>query len=114
MNMNSTNYKAWREEQQAKDKYAYCSFDAFKREFPEVKEYECYLLDPNTKLSHIEGEPLLVTDCLGEACSFVFNLFKNEGIESCVWQERGQSYREYYRKPTYHAKRAKNGQFAKA
>jgi hypothetical protein len=47
-------------------------------------EYECYLLDPNTKMSHIEGEAMFKTNELHEASLFVHNLFFKDGINACV------------------------------
>lgn len=86
------------------------SYDRYKDLFG-VKEYEVFRLDPNTKLSHIEGEaPLLSTDRLDEACAFIYNAFHNEGLELCVWQERSQGYCDYYRKSP---KRDRKGRFAK-
>jgi hypothetical protein len=89
-------YAQWRQEQIAKGEFA--SFDWYKQEFPEVKEYVCVYLDPNCKLNHEEdAEILFATDNLGEACTFVYNKFKQEKRDIAVWQERSQGYREVYK-----------------
>lgn len=79
-----------------------------------LREYQVYVLDPDTKMSHIEGEPLLDTDSLGEASVFIYDAFKENGRELCIWQERSQGYRGYYRATNKHDKRAKDGKFTKA
>lgn len=76
-------------------------------------EYQVFQLDPNTKMSHIEGEPLLETNSLGEACVYCYDAFKKEGLELCVYQPRTEGYREYYRHSNKHSTRASNGRFAK-
>ncbi len=76
-------------------------------------EYQVFQLDPNTKMSHIEGEPIMETNNLAEACVYVYNAFKNEQLELCVFQPRTQCYREYYRHSNKHSTRAANGKFTK-
>lgn len=80
-------------------------------EAQETFEYECYLLDPNTTMSHIEGEAMLKTNELHEACSFVYNLFIKDGTEACVYQPRLDAYRDSYRKSEF--SRDKKGRFTK-
>ena len=90
------------------------SFDRYKFEFPEAKEYQVFRLDPNTKMSHIEGAPLLETNDQSEAHSFIYDAFKNEGLELCIFQPRNQGYVGYYRKMPHDGQpRAKNGRFGK-
>ncbi len=112
--MDKPTYTAWKEQQQAKGTWAPTSFDAYRREFPEVKEYVCVLLSPDHKLFHFEQVPLLETNDLGEACVFVYNLFNTTGQECAVFQERSAGYCEVYQHKTYHNKRARNGRFVKA
>jgi hypothetical protein len=112
--MDKLTYTDWKAQQQAKEGWNPTSFDAYKREFPEVKEYICVVLSPDHKLYHLPQTPLLETDCLAEACGFVYNLFKNEGIECAVFQERIDGYREHYQHKAYHDKRGRNGRFVKA
>jgi hypothetical protein len=103
-------YEAWRATQQ----WPHTSFDSYLFAHPEVREYQVFRLDPTTKMSHIEGEPLLETDNLAEACTFIYDAFRNEGAELCVFQPRTQGYCDYYRKSNKHAKRASTGRFVKA
>ena len=76
-------------------------------------EYQVYHLDPNTKMSHIESAPLLDTDRLDEACSFIHEAFKNEGLELCIFQPRSNGYCGYCRKPQ-NTRDRKTGRFTKA
>jgi hypothetical protein len=77
-------------------------------------EYQCFDLDPRYKLAHADDAPVLLeTDCLAEACTFVYNRFKETGIECAVWQPRSKGYREVYQHKTYHSKRGPNGRFVK-
>ena len=71
-------------------------------------EYECYLMDPATKMSHVEGEPLLKTNCLAEASGFIYKFWLDNKVDVCIYQSRIESYRGYYRAP----KRDKKGRFA--
>jgi hypothetical protein len=90
------------------------SYDSFKMCRPDIFEYQVFELDLDTKMSHIEGEPLLETDSLGEASVFIYEAFKNEGRELCVFQPRHNDYRGYYRKSNKHSTRNRAGQFTKA
>ena len=76
-------------------------------------EYQCVDLDPNFKLFHGDNKPLLETNCLAEACGFVYNRFKELGIECAVFQPRTQGYREIYRNTNRHTKRDAAGRFVK-
>ena len=89
------------------------SFDVYRREFPSVKEYVCVDLDPSFKLSHGDNQPLLETDDLAEACFFVYNRFKELGIECAVYQQRTDGYREIYQHTNRHSKRDASGRFVK-
>ena len=91
------------------------SYDVYRREFPEVREYEVHRLDPNCKMAHIEGVvPFLITDCLAEAHGYIYEMFTKEGLELCIFQPRNNGYAGWYRHSNRHSKRAKNGQFTKA
>lgn len=79
-----------------------------------TKEYQVFALDPNTKMSHIESAPILETDRLDEACAYIYDAFRNEGLELCVFQPRSNGYRDYYRHTNKHSKRNSAGQFTKA
>jgi hypothetical protein len=60
-------------------------------------EYQCFYLNPDFKLAHDDdAEVLFETDNLAEACTFVYNLFKQEKRDIAVYQPRSQGYREYY------------------
>jgi hypothetical protein len=92
-------YQDWKKEQIAKGEFT--SYDWYKQEFPQVKEYVCVYLDPECKLYHADdAEILFQTDNLGEACTFVYNLFKQEKRDIAVYQERSQGYREVYKNKT--------------
>ncbi len=110
-------YADWKEQELARCREArvlpFLSFDEYARRTG-AKEYICVVLSPDHKLFHLPQEPLLATDCLAEACCFVYDLFKKEGVECAVYQERSQGYRSTYQHSNKHTKRAKNGQFIKA
>ncbi len=73
-------------------------------------EYQCFYLNPEYKLAHDDdAEVLFETDNLAEACTFVYNLFKQEKRDIAVYQPRSQGYREYYQNKLRDAK----GRFAK-
>ena len=76
-------------------------------------EYQCVDLDPAFKLSHGDNKPLLETDCLAEAGSFVYRRFRELGIECAVFQPRAQGYREIYQHTNRHTKRGADGRFVK-
>lgn len=76
-------------------------------------EYQCVDLDPNFKLFHGENPALMETDRLDEACFFVYNRFKETGIECAVYQPRAKGYREIYRHSNKHNKRDASGRFIK-
>ena len=97
------NFQEWKQEQKAKGEFA--SFDWYKEAFPEVKEYVCVYLNPEYKLGHDDdAEILLATDNLGEACTFVYNKFKEEKRDIAVFQERSQGYRSVYKNKPRDAK----------
>jgi hypothetical protein len=90
------NYQDWKARQIANNDFT--SYDWYKAEFPEVKEYVCVYLNPEYKLGHDDdAEILLATDCLAEASTFIYNNFKQLGRDIAVWQERSQGYRGVYR-----------------
>lgn len=76
-------------------------------------EYQCYDLDPNFKLFHGDNPVLLETDCLAEACTFVYNRYRELNIECVVYQPRTKGYREIYKHQTTHSKRGSDGRFVK-
>jgi hypothetical protein len=89
------NYQVWKQEQIAKG--GYTSFDRYRDEFPEVKEYQCFYLNPDYKLAHDDdAEVLFETDNLAEACTFVYNRFKQEKRDIAVYQPRTEGYRGHY------------------
>jgi hypothetical protein len=93
----------WKQEQKAKGEFA--SFDWYRDAFPEVKEYVCVYLNPEYTLAHDDdAEILLATDNLGEACTFVYNKFKEEKRDIAVFQERSQGYRSVYKNKPRDAK----------
>lgn len=99
-------FKDWQEAQRLIPG-AWTSFDRYKQIFC-IKEYQCFYLDPQYKLAHADdAEPLFESDDLAKCCVFVYELFKKEGKDVAVWQERSSGYRELYRKPA----RNKKGQF---
>jgi hypothetical protein len=107
--MNTPSYADWK----ASREYDR-SYDVYRRLFPEVKEYYVHRLDPNTKMSHIEGVvPFLATDDLAEAHVYIYKMFNDEGLELCIFQPRSQGYAGWYRHSNKHAKRNAAGQFAK-
>ena len=60
-------------------------------------EYQCFYLNPEYKLAHDDdAQVLFETDNLAEACSFVYNLFKQEKRDIAVYQPRSQGYRAHY------------------
>lgn len=76
-------------------------------------EYQCFYLDPRFKLAHDESAtPLLETNCLAEACGFVYDLYQREGRAVAVYQPRTQGYREIYRKRPHDGQPRINGRFA--
>lgn len=98
-------FKAWKESK--KDTPGIWTFEDFKKETG-IKEYQCFYLNPEYRLAHDDdAEILLQTDCLAEACTFVYNKFKAEGRDIAVYQARSHCYREIYQKP----KRDKKGRF---
>ena len=89
------NYQVWKQEQIAKG--GYTSFDRYRDEFSEVKEYQCFYLNPDYKLAHDDdAEVLFETDNLAEACTFVYNRFKQEKRDIAVYQPRTEGYRGHY------------------
>ena len=73
-----------------------------------TEKYQCFYLDPQYKLCHFEdSEPLLETDDLAEACTFMHNKFQEEGKDICIWQPRTQGYRGHCQQP----RRDKKGRF---
>jgi hypothetical protein len=73
-------------------------------------EYQCFYLNPEYKLAHDDDAELLFeSDNLGEASSFVYNLFKKEKRDIAVYQPRTKGYREFYQNKIRDAK----GRFAK-
>ncbi len=71
-------------------------------------EYQCFYLNPDYKLAHDDdAEVLFETDNLGEACTFVYNKFKQEKRDIAVYQPRTEGYREHYQNKARNAK----GQF---
>lgn len=70
-----------------------------------IMEYQCVDLDPAFTLSHGDSKPLLETNDLAEACSFVYSRFKDTGTACAVFQPRAQGYREIYRHTNRHTKR---------
>lgn len=88
-------YADWKEKQIAENNFT--SYDWYKREFPEVKEYVCVYLNPEYKLGHDDNaEILFATDNLGEACGFVYEKFNTEKRDIAVYQERSKGYRSTY------------------
>jgi hypothetical protein len=81
------------------------------------KTYQCLYLNPEYKLKHDDdAEVLFETDCLAEACTFVYRKFKEEGKDIAVYQPRQKCYREYYLSPKKDAQgklRDQKGRFAK-
>lgn len=60
-------------------------------------EYQCFYLNPKYKLAHDDDAELLFeTDNLGEACTFVYNKFKQEKRDIAVYQPRTEGYRSHY------------------
>lgn len=90
------------------------SFDRYRYEFPEVKEYQVFRLDPTKKMCHIEEAPLLETNCLAEAHGFIYDAFKKDGSELCIYQRRSNGYAGFYRHSNKHSKRDAAGRFTKA
>jgi len=89
------NFETWKQEQKAKGEFA--SYDWYKQEFPEVKEYVCVYLNPEYKMCHDDdAEILFATDNLGEACGFIYEKFKIEKKDIAIYQERSQGYRGCY------------------
>ena len=73
-------------------------------------DYQCFYLNPEYKLAHDDDAVVLFeTDCLGEACTFVYNLFKQEKRDIAVYQPRTENYRSHYQNKLRNAK----GQFVK-
>jgi hypothetical protein len=73
-------------------------------------EYQCFYLNPEYKLAHDDDAVVLFeTDCLGEACTFVHNLFKQEKRDIAVYQPRTENYRSHYQNKLRNSK----GQFVK-
>lgn len=107
-------FQEWKEKAteaaKAQGQLPFLSFDWYKSETG-AKEYQCVLLNPDRKFDHDEQTPLLETDDLAEACGFIYQYFKETGLEVAVWQERSQGYRDYYR-PTKFARDHK-GRFTK-
>ena len=100
-------FKAWKESQPIRP--GGWSYEDFKREF-QLKEYQCFYLNPEFKLAHDDDAPVLFqTDDLAEACVFVYNLFKLEGKDVAVWQPRHGHYREIYQQKARDSK----GRFTK-
>jgi len=88
-------YADWKQKQIEANNFT--SYDWYKQEFPEVKEYVCVYLNPEYKLGHDDdAEILLATDCLAEASTFIYNQFKTEKRDIAVYQERSQGYRGVY------------------
>ena len=88
-------YADWKQKQiEAND---FTSYDWYKQEFPEVKEYVCVYLNPEYKLAHDDdAEILFATDNVAEACGFIYEKFKLEKKDIAIWQERTQGYRGHY------------------
>lgn len=75
-------------------------------------EYQCFDLSPRYKLAHEDDAPVLLeTDCLSEASGFIYDRFKELGIECAIWQPRLEIYRGHYKHPVKHSKRGKDGKF---
>jgi hypothetical protein len=88
-------YQDWKARQIANNDFT--SYDWYRAEFPQVKEYVCVYLNPEYKMGHDDdAEILLATDNLGEACGFIYERFKREGRDIAIWQERSQGYRGVY------------------
>ncbi len=103
----NTKFKAWRELQPLRP--GGWSYEDFKKEF-QLKEYQCFYLNPEYKLAHDDdAEVLFQTDCLAEACTFVYKKFQEEGLDIAVWQPRHETYREIYQKKARDSK----GRFVK-
>jgi hypothetical protein len=102
-------YADWKQKQIEANQFT--SFDRYRDEFPEVKEYQCFYLNPDFKLAHDDdAEVLFETDNLAEACTFVYNKFKQEKRDIAVYQPRSQGYREHYQNKL----RDRKGRFVKA
>ena len=57
-------------------------------------EYQCFYLNPEYKLGHDDDAKVLFeSNNLGEACSFVYNKFKQEKRDIAVYQPRTGNYR---------------------
>jgi hypothetical protein len=73
-------------------------------------EYQCFYLDPTMQLAHADDAvPLMETDNLGEACTFVYKDWNINHRDIAVYQPRSQGYREIYRNPA----RDPGGRFCK-
>jgi len=73
-------------------------------------EYQCFYLNPEYKLAHDDdAEVLFESDNLGEACTFVYNLFRLEKRDIAVYQPRTEGYRSHYQNKVRDSK----GRFAK-
>lgn len=57
-------------------------------------EYQVFHRDLRVKLGHIEGTPILETDNLAVACSFIYNAWHKEGKAMVVYQPRIECYRD--------------------
>jgi len=108
MNSSTPSYADWK----ASREYDR-SYDVYRREFPEVREYYIYRLDPNTKMSHIEEFPFWATDDLAAAHGYIYDMFTQHSLQLCIYQPRSDGYAGYYRISTKHSKRDTTGRFAK-
>lgn len=101
-------YQDWKKEQVAKG--GYTSFDRYRDEFPDAKEYICVHLNPDCQLAHDDNSTVLfASDNLGECCAFVYEQFKIHKKDIAVWQERTNSYRDIYQ----NKRRDSKGRFIK-